>query len=671
MRRRVALALLATALIGCGRRSPTSAAGSGDSAWLALAPVHAFEEARRETTDFARAPTSDASLGPNPYAIVALPGGRRFVGVLRGADAIVLLDDALGELGRWPAPPMPTALALSGDALLVAGEHADYLARWRVDGDSLVPDGRIGLPGVFAIRDVAVGPEGAIHVVEEHDGRLITLRPDASGGFSRTESFVGRGAIRVRRTARHVLVDCLLEHTIVVRAVDTLGVPRDVDEARLHDDGPLWGFDAHERDGRLQVVAGGAEDHPLDRREGFFGYVDSFVYGWSIDAGRATRTFAINASEHGVVVPKAIALRREAGGWRATIVGAGGESSLDLRWTDANAHAPTIEVQPLAPGGSAIAIAADGALVVADPLLDAWLLRRAGTTRIVAVEGQATRSVESRLGEALIFTTLIAPWNSSDGAHSRFTCETCHFEGYVDGRVHHTGRGEVHAVTKPLLGLFNNRPHFTRALDPNLTIVANNEFRVASTASGHDPWFTLDPADHPWVAALGVQSSVPPAALRRAFVAFLIDFTHAPNPTVLGRTRFDADERAGATVFRARCASCHAPRLVTDEPTSAVPFEQWETRVFDPIGAIVWARDGYEKTGVEPYVGERGARTPSLRRSFKKRPLFTNGSAADLAAVVARARFAGDAFFHDGAPPESTALDAREQRTLLAFLGLL
>ena len=25
-------------------------------------------------------------------------------------------------------------------------------------------------------------------------------------------------------------------------------------------------------------VAGGVEDHPLDRRGGFFGYVDSFVY---------------------------------------------------------------------------------------------------------------------------------------------------------------------------------------------------------------------------------------------------------------------------------------------------------------------------------------------------------------------------------------------------------
>ena len=65
----------------------------------------------------------------------------------------------------------------------------------------------------------------------------------------------------------------------------------------------------------------------------------------------------------------------------------------------------------------------------------------------------------------------MAPSSSSEGAKSRFSCETCHFEGYVDGRTHHTGRGDVRATTKPLVGLFNNRPHFSRALDPDLTTV--------------------------------------------------------------------------------------------------------------------------------------------------------------------------------------------------------
>jgi len=124
-------------------------------------------------------------------------------------------------------------------------------------------------------------------------------------------------------------------------------------------------------------------------------------------------------------------------------------------------------------------------------------------------------------------------------------------------------------------------------------------------------------------------------------------------------------------VFRDRCASCHAPRIVTDDPNSAVPFEKWQASIFDPTGAIVWARDGYEKTGVEPYVHPKGARTTSLRRLFKKHPYFTNGSAPDLATVVARARFTDATFFHDGAPPDAKGLDDADRAALVAFLSLL
>jgi len=103
--------------------------------------------------------------------------------------------------------------------------------------------------------------------------------------------------------------------------------------------------------------------------------------------------------------------------------------------------------------------------------LDAWVVASPSGNTLVRVDdaSESTRSTESRLGEALLFTTLMAPWNRSDGRLSRFTCETCHFEGYVDGRTHFTGRGDVHATTKPLLGLFNNRPHFSRALDRDIT----------------------------------------------------------------------------------------------------------------------------------------------------------------------------------------------------------
>jgi hypothetical protein len=338
-------------------------------------------------------------------------------------------------------------------------------------------------------------------------------------------------------------------------------------------------------------------------------------------------------------------------------------------------------ISELAPGSATLERLSDGTFVIANPLLDAWVRKTPAGSSVVGVpdDGSPPRSNESRLGEALFFTTLMAPWDVSDGRLSRFTCETCHFEGYVDGRTHHTGRGDVQATTKPLLGLFNNRPHFSRALDRDMTTMVNNEFRVAGANSGHDPWFSLSVGQVPWDPELFAgKSELGPEALRLALMTFFIDFSHRPNPSVIGRSRWSADERVGAELFRDKCESCHEARLVADDASSRVPFDRWEGLVMAREGAIVWAHSDYEKTGVLPYVSESGARVVSLRRLYKKYPYFTNGSAKDLRAVLDLARFGEGHFFHEGGPAPSvrsgqgaTALSGDEKGYLLAFLDLL
>jgi hypothetical protein len=91
-----------------------------------------------------------------------------------------------------------------------------------------------------------------------------------------------------------------------------------------------------------------------------------------------------------------------------------------------------------------------------------------------------------------------------------------------------------------------------------------------------------------------------------------------------------------------------------------------------PSGPIVWGKAEYKKTGVVPYVHDNGARIPSLRRLYKKRPYFTNGSAKTLEEVLARARFVPGGFWHE-APSlaEGDALDERARSALLRFLDLL
>jgi hypothetical protein len=673
------LALLALARCNGGGADPGAPAPRPAPAPDPLAPLHAFEDARRATTDFAHLPASSHALGPDPYVIRALPAvsaPARYAGLLRGRDALVLLDGSLHEIARAAAPGSPSGLAVSPNGeILVAGEEAEAIRRYRADGGHLTEAGEIALPGALALRDVAVGPEKAIYAVEERRGRLFAIAEHGD----RQEIAAGTGAFRVDRAGDRVIADSLLDHTLSLYPVDARGMPIEERVIRIHNDGPIWSFAAAERGGDLFVLAGGVEDHPLDRTGGSFGFIDSFVSLYRVQKGAAAaeRLGSINVSAEGLITPKAMSLRAGDHGLTAIVAGYGADKLLTLTWGVDPAAPPSIAASTLVPGVSSIAPADGGGMVFADPLLDVWMKLAPGDKEpsIVPAEdpGGQARSPQSRLGEALFFTNLMAPWNQSLDRLSRFTCETCHFEGYADGRIHHTGRGDVHATTKPLLGLFNNRPHFSRALDPDLTTVANNEFRVAGALSGHDPWFTAPVADLPWAARIGAPpEDLGPEGLRRALMAFLMDFTHRPNPAAIGRTAFSDLERRGADAFAARCEGCHAARLASDVPGSRAPREQWEALIFSREGPLVWGIAEYKKTGIEPYVNEKGARVPSLRRLYKKRPYFTNGTAADLEGVLDRARFGpAGAFLHDKAPAEYQPLDAAEKQAIRAFLDLL
>ena len=688
-------ALLLGSVLGCGEASREDAGATGAPTAPvpdALAPLRALESSRRASADFAHLPTSDAVSGPDPVRLVALAAAAspaRFAGLLRGRDAVVLLDEHLAEIARAPAPPSPVAVAVDATGrLYVAGEVTGEIARFAVEANALRREGAIELEQVRALRDLATGPEGVLYAVEEHDHRLITLLPaaraDAHGVIParRADTPVGLGPIRVLRVGDRVLVDALLDHAIEIRAVDAKGEPVGT-ATRVQHDGPIWAVDAVETPAGLLAAAGGVEDHPLDRRGGSFGWIDSFAFLYLVPGGGApVRVATVNVSELGVLTPKALHLAAEPGATRLGVTGYGGDRRAELRWGGDLGVAPLADTAAAPPGIAAGVALPGGDLACADPLLDAWVLLPRGATAPVLVsvpDAAAPRDPEARLGEALFFTKLMAPANRTEGELSRFTCETCHFEGYVDGRTHHTGRGEVRATTKPLLGLFNNRPHFSRALDPDLTTVAHAEFRVAGARSGADPWFQLRAGDAPWIAALGAtDEAYNPDELRRALMVFLMGFTHRPNPAVLARrgpaaSRFTDEERSGAEVFRDRCEACHEARLSTDEPRTRQPFERWEALVLSREGPLVWAMDERRKTGVQPYVHEEGARVPSLRRLYKKRPYLTNGSARDLGAVLERARFGAGSFFHDAAPadPSLLRLGDAERAALLAFLDLL
>jgi hypothetical protein len=675
----------ATAPGGMARASATVPAQASPPHERELAMLLAFEQQRRTATDFAALPPSDQVLGPDPYRIAALRRGGGLIGVLRGESAVVLLDDDGAELARVAAPGSPSGLAVSAeDDVLVVGEAVRELVHYRAAGGRLERVATLPIDAL-GMRDVALAPDArTAYVVEEREGRLLAvslprdrraqrvvagaLRPSGVRELGRCH-----GPIQVEAIVGHVAVNCLLDHTIEIR--------RDGGEvARIHHDGPLWSFALRrEPDGGVLIAAGGVEDHPLEREDGGFGYIDSYLYLYRLAPGatQPSRLAAINTSALGVITPKWVAFRpAAAGSVSVTAAGYASANLVTMTWRGGDlTAAPAIEQAELLPGTSAAELASNGALVAANPLFDAWIVKRDGEPRVVSVASKAPpRSARSRIGELLFFTTMMSPWNSAEGKLSRFTCETCHHEGYIDGRTHYTGRERVFATTRPLYGLFNHRPYFSRALDTSMAEMVDAEFTVANRHNGRDPWFALTRTDVPWLDRVaGAPAQLSPELLREAFMTFLMDFTHRPNPAAIDHVQFTELERAGARTFRDRCAACHAARLLPDDPGSAVPFERWESFVLSPTGPIVWSNVAYAKTGVLPYVHASGARVPTLRRLYKKWPYFTNGSARSLAEVLDRFASTSSAAYHDDAPTDAglVRLTADEKSALRAFLDLL
>ena len=670
MRAAPAVALVAAAAIGCSRSSSEQPAQrpQADPHEAQLVELRAWEDAARRATDFEKKPASDRSLGPNPYRLARLRDGRA-LGILRGVDALVLLDGRGRELARVATPPSPTALLIDADGLVwVGGTGSPEIARYRV-APALAELDRVRLDG-WTVRALAEGGPGWVYAADERTGAVTALAIDRSKKgappkvTARRELARCRAPIDLVRSAHHVIVNCLYDHMLVAHPIDQAGGPGAGAPIRMEHDGPLWSLTAQ---GDL-VAAGGVEDHPLERKGGGFGYIDSFLYVYRLPD--AARLVTINLSANGIITPKWVRLEATDGQMRVTTAGyaTGLLAEVVLR-EGRDAEVKTRRFLP----GTTDYVPAQGEepALAASPLLDAWLV--GDPPEMVDVPGAALRPLDSRIGEALVFTQLMAPWSSSEGKKSRFTCETCHFEAQGDGRIHYTGRGEVHAATKPLRGLWNNRPHFTRAMDHTTSDMVHAEFRVANRWNGRDPWFEVGVEDVPWLQAIrGAPARLSPVDLRRDFMTFLADLTYEPNPAIRGRDHFDDRERAGAALFRDRCESCHRARLVTEDPKSAVPFERWEGLIFSPNGPIVWASAEYQKTGVLPYVHEQGARTTTLRRIAQKQPHFTNGSARTLADVLDRTRFAGDRFLHDASKESNvTALTQSERDALLAFLELL
>lgn len=619
-------------------------------------------------------PVSGYDSGDNPYRVRMLSEDRTLV-LLRGGSGLVLLDGQGEELDRIRTPESPTGwVFVDSDLVLVAGEMSSSLHAYGIDDDEIVLVSSLTLDNVVGIRDLEWLPDAKILLAADSEGpRIIalTMAADLAGGLSvssRQDVELEAPAVTMRTVGSWLLLNELLAHRL---RVVPLGPTPDFDTAtEILLDGPIWSFDAIETANGLRIALGAVEDHPLDRSGGEFGFVDSYLYVYDLPfRGNVPprRVATLNLSALGVITPKAL----QFSDGMITVTAFGSERLLRLT---ADGDDVRVAASTSVPAGTTdLDISPGGTIVLANPLLDEVLVLPAGGSAGLArlsKFGVGNRSPESRLGEMIFFTTLMTPANLSDDHHSRFTCETCHFEGEVDGRTHYTGRGSVFATTKTLRGLAGNVPVFSRGGDSSLTSMVMAEFEVANQ---HDPWFSLDPATHPTLLSSGASGApVEPDAQRVALLTFLIDFGHRRNPVRSANPTLTDLEQEGLGVFRDRCSACHQPLTSTRETGQFIPFDDWAERTASPDSDLVWGAPLFFKTGIEPYVAEKGARVPSLRRVSRKQPYFTNGSSPTLDDVLRRFRVTGPSGLHASTGGEdetdSRSLSDSEIDALLALL---
>jgi hypothetical protein len=679
---RIAAAALASVAVspsfGCGAEpdGETLASGSAAPASLAASPedeaearLRVEERALVAGTDFRRLDSAD--LGPDPIALVAVPQG--FVGLLRGRAAVTLLGPGLAERARARAPDGPSSLAVSEGLVWVGSKKSARLTAYDASTEGALtplPSRDVTMPELFGVSAVAAS-ERCVYAADHERDRLAYVCGTRRGSVA-----VEPGPHRLALTGGFVVVASLEGHALTLMSLDASGVPHGPLQV-TRTDGPFWGVAAIElADGTAWIAASGPEDAKLDRRGGSFAHVDSFVHVYRASASSLDHVGSLDVSDDGLVVPKGLALVSDGDRVSLDVTAYGSGRAARITWPLGARSLESSERSTYASVPGLAAVARDGTrLVGASTLLDAWVVLDPKGPTIAAIEPDRTdpESDLTHLGEALAFTTLIAPWQSSEGPLSRFTCETCHFEGGVDGRTHATGRQDSMATTKPLWGLFNNAPHFTRALDEDTAETVYAEFRVAGAKSDGPTWFSLSDVPQPWLrqAPWSARVDGSPEGLRRALLHW-VRAAAPPASTHAGeRTRFTELETEGARVFAERCEGCHAARTIASDPGSRVAPSEWESLVLSDRAPLVWARDGWEKTGVEPYVHPDGARPSSLRRIATRRPYFTTGAARSLEEVLGRARVGEGRFFHDHAPEGATALGEGEQRALRAFLELL
>lgn len=626
--------------------------------------------------------TTAPSFGDDPYRIMDAPRSGEFLVLMRGSSEMVLLDSSFEDIARVNTPPSPAGWEeVDSGIIVVGGELSNELGFYRVGSGNISELGKLSLPGVVSIREVEFLPDDrTIFLTDPWRDMLVRIKLPAdwsrrirNGNISDlaleiSEYQIGAEPIDLEYSNGYLAVNLLLDHKLLLLPTQH-GIPDITGATAIAHAGPMWGFDIAPDGEGLRIAIGGVEDRPLDRTGGEFGWVDSFVFLYSFQQpGTEPGLIASkNVSELGMITPKVVRFR-DRNVPTSTIFAAGFGSGVITELERTGETFEPVESRNVPPGTTDFTFGEGGltGLTLANTLVDAIYSLSPSTHSADMTPSyrpsSTTRNPLNFLGEMLIFTELMAPNNVSDSVLSRFTCETCHFEGGIDGRTHYTGREQIFATTKPVQGLANNVPLFSRGGDETMASMTLAEFKAANQGDGTE-LFSLQTHDYPWLAHfVELPDSIGPEMLRRAFLSYLASYSRPYHPLRADSTPLTEGARAAIETFRQRCGFCHQPLFTTSNRFEGVEHEEWPTWLESEQNDLVWGAPHFSKTGIEPYVSPRGTRVTSLRRVTQKYPYFTNGSSQTLRDVLERFRYNGSDSWHHVPPADMTNAHRRLER---------
>lgn len=238
------------------------------------------------------------------------------------------------------------------------------------------------------------------------------------------------------------------------------------------------------------------------------------------------------------------------------------------------------------------------------------------------------------LGEMLFYSKEL--W--SERPRNHFTCNSCHWDGLTDHRIHPGFLESRWEQIRPASGAGLLAPVFTPGKTTSLTVA------VQGFIKSLDERFWTRPDAPVWFADVKVAIDADETAIRhselstfdarRALLTYLARRPVEPGYLRVPGQPLSRSAVRGADLFLRDCASCHPPvaRMADRAPLT-------RPRMLDYLvdRPLAFARaHPLAKTGVEPYFGDAGNRVAPLTQLGRPGPFLSNGSAPTLRAVIRR-----------------------------------